>query len=192
MKRSMAVIFTVILMTSLTSCSKDINQEIEKRYRELESYQAKTQLYVSDAYDTKEYLLQGDFQAPDHYRTEVIAPEHLKGTVCVISGDGMWFQSQDTPKVQMERKPTELPFDFVFVADFFQTYFAQGGEATETADGNVILHIQNHGERYRYSCSLELDGKTLLPKTMRTFDQNGAEVLRSEFLEFSLNQPKQE
>ncbi|MBO5363950.1 MAG: outer membrane lipoprotein carrier protein LolA [Clostridia bacterium] len=190
MKKGISVLLTGILMISLTACRGDVSQEIPKRYEKLESYTATVSVTVTGNKGESVYRMQQSYRAPDSYRLEVLEPKNLAGTVTVMTGQTLWFQSGDTPAIPMERAGLEESTDFLFPVEFMNSYLAQNAdqEITENADGIVRLKAPVLGNsRYRFSRSLEIDATSLLPKKMMTYDQDGNEVLRVEFLDFDFN-----
>ena len=185
MKRCIAVFVAVILMMTLTACGQDRNREIDKRYRNLESYTARMQVTVTGNKDESVYELVQTFLAPENYRTEVLSPKELQGTVSITNGDQMYFVGGDAPAVSLTQNRTDGA-DCLSVADFFRSYFDRG--QMEERDGKVLLHVLTENENsWRTSQRMELDAKTLLPETLLVFDRNDNEVLRIEFIDFVPN-----
>ncbi len=183
MKKGMAVLFTVILMTSTAACQKDAGEEIQKRYGEMESYTAVVDLTVTGNKGMREYQLSQSFREPEHYRTEIVKPEHLKGTVSVIDEDKVWFRTQGAPAIELERSSTELPFDVMSVADFFDAYFASEAPELELTETQAVLKIPFEDGTQ----ALQLSLKTWMPECLLVFDSEGKERCRLDFIDFVLD-----
>ena len=179
----MAVLCAVILMTSTAACQKDAGEEIQKRYQEMESYTAVVDLTVTGNKGAREYQLSQSFRRPEHYRTEILKPEHLKGTVSVIDEEKVWFRTQGAPAIELERSSTELPFDVMSVADFFDAYFALGEPEIELTEKQAILQIPFEDG----SQELQLNLKTWMPECLRVFDGEEKERCRLDFVDFVLD-----
>ena len=136
------------------------------------------------------YRMAQSYRAPDAYRLEVLEPENLAGTVSIMNGQKLWLKSGDAPAVPMELAGLEEAADFLFPVEFLGKLFSQTEPPTlvENADGRVLLTAPlESASRYRFSRNLELDARSLLPKTMITYDKDGNEVLRVEFEDFVMN-----
>ncbi len=182
MKRSMTVILSVILMISMTGCSKDYGQEIEKRYGDLENYTTKIRLTINDA----DYELVQSFQSPDTYRSEVLSPKSMRGTVSVITAEEVTLTGGDFSSVTMPRAVKES-LSGLHLKDFFLAYFSIPERQMEvTEDGGILLtHTDAENNPYAAKQVVRLNQKDFTPETMQSYDKDGNEVFRIEYVEFS-------
>lgn len=185
MKRSVTMVFVVILMLTLTACRQDTGRAIDQRYRDLKSYTTQMHVTVTGNKGKSEYQLAQVFLAPNQCRTEVLAPEEWKGTISIVSGEDMHLIGGNAPAVSLKQNRMDA-VDYLSVAEFFHTYFADG--QMEQTDGMVVLRTVTEEETpYRASQMLQLDAKTLLPMAMVVFDHHGNEIIRANYKNFVLD-----
>ncbi len=176
MKKGMTAVCSVILMITLTGCQKEYGQEIAKRYQGIQGYDATVSLKVGEA----EYQLSQTFQAPDTYRTEVLTPRNLKGTVSLVTSDEITFSGGEFPSVTMPRGLSESA-DYMQVKDFFTAYYDETPGSMEVTEDGILL---THTDANRGTQKLWLNQKTLMPEQMQVFNQEGTMVFQIEYLEF--------
>jgi len=178
MRRGMTVFLTVILMISLTACSKDYGQEIEKHYQDIKGYTATVRLTIHGA----EYELLQSYQSPDIYRSEVLSPKNLKGTVSVITADEIRLSGGEFSSVTMPRI-AKASLSYLQLRDFFLAYFSQGDrKLEETEDGGILLtHTENSDSIKQV---MRVNKKTFAPEIMQGYDAEGNEVFKIEYLKF--------
>ncbi len=190
MKRGISAFLVGILMISLTACKGDVSQELPKQFEKMESYTAMATVTVTGNKGDSVYRMKQSYRAPDSYRLDVVEPKNLAGTVTVMTGQKLWFKSGDTPAIPIEKAGLEEVADFLFPVEFIRSYLAssQEQELAKEEDGSVLLKAPiPENSRYRFSRNLELDAKSLTPKTMTTYDEDGNEVVRVEFQDFIMN-----
>lgn len=187
MKKGISVILTVILMMSLIACGGDVNQRVNRRYRNLQSYTARVKVTVTGNKGQQVYQMSQSFRAPDQYRIEILAPERMQGTVCVISGRNIWMRSAGDLAIQMEQGFFQEEKDYLFLQDFLTDYFDREElpELTVNQEGRILLSAPRRGDsKYRFSQNLEIDKSSNLPKFLITYDEDGSEVVRVEYENF--------
>lgn len=191
MKRSISVVLTAVLMIILTACASDsAGEKINKSFKAMEGYTASVKVTVTGSKDTEVYELRQSWKRPDCYRTEVIKPEELCGTVSIRNGDTLYFQGADEPGIQMEYNVTDEGKDFLFLSDFLEEYYAGEVLPELIPDENnlVLLKGARQGtHESRFTQNLWINAENGLPEYLVTYDVKGDEVLRVEFEEFSLN-----
>ncbi len=190
MKKGISVILAGILMISLTACRGDVSQELPKRYEKLKSYTATATVTVTGNKGNSVFRMTQSYRAPDSYRLELMEPKEYLGTAAVQNGQKLWFRRGSDPWIPMESAVLEEGTDFLFPVELIHSYLDRnaGKELAESPEGTLVLKAPvSEGSRYRFSRKLELDGESLLPKTMITYDQDGNEVLRVEYEEFHFN-----
>lgn len=190
MKKSIAVVMTVLLMISVCGCGYDINKRIDKQYKGLESYSARVIVTVPGSGKTETYEMLQNWKRPSFYRSEVLSPEHLRGTVSVINAEGIWLKSGDTDAVRLEPSLENMNTDYMFLSDFFSDYYSK--ENTDSVvvndNGEIVLNSSVRGtNKHRFTQNLRLDAKKLKPISLSAFDDKGTEVLRIEYSEFKAN-----
>ena len=191
MKRGISITWAIMLMLTLACCKpQDVNKEIYKRYHDMKSYTAVVRVAVTGNKGVQEYAIRQDYLAPDCYRTEVLEPENMKGTVTVFHGEKMSFQSAGADAATLQRSISREK-DYLFLPDFLAEYFAAEDTAdhTASADGNqTMLNAAVRGSREeRFTQNLWVDNKTLKPVRLSTFDVDGSEILRVEYESFEWN-----
>lgn len=186
MKKSISVILIVILMISFLGCQKDINNEINKTYRDLQSYTAKVRVTVVGNKGTEEYEM-SQIYSGGRYRVEITKPERMKGTVAILSGDEMWLQSVGEPAIYMEKGFSDEERDYMFIKDFLDEYYSNESLPTLMPDenGRIMMNLQSSGKNERrFNQSLWIDERSKLPVCLVTCDKNGEEVIRVEYISF--------
>ncbi len=195
MKKGISVLIAGILMISLTACQGDVREKITRRYRNMESYTGVAVVTVTGNKGPAVYEIKQSYQKPDSYRLEVLKPEQLSGTVSVRKGDILWLKRGDTKAVPVELTGLEEEMDLFFPVEFLEYVLSteSGSELTENQDGTVLLAApMKEPSRYRFSRKLLLEKKSLLPKIMTVYHQDGSEVFRVEFRDFETNVPLDE
>ena len=190
MRKSIAAVLTVLLMISFTGCGGDINTKINNRYSNLKSYTAQVTVTVLGNGKSESYDFLQSWKSPDKYRSEVISPEHMKGTISIVNQDGIWLKSADAPIIQMEHGMENMNTDYMFLSDFLSDYYAEENlpQLTEDGEGKVLLNAADRGtNQYRFTQNLWIDAKSNLPDKLITFDAKGNEMLRVEYHEFVPN-----
>lgn len=190
MKKGISVLLTGILMISLTACSGDVSGKITKRYQNLESYTATAVVTVNGNKGLSVYEMKQSYKAPDTYRLEVVKPHRLKGTVSLLKGKDLWLRSGESSAIPLELEPLKEETDFLFLSSFMREFFNQEPipELTQGADETILLTAPvKNPNRYRFHQNLVFDGKSLLPKTMITYDKDGNEAVRVEYRDFVRN-----
>ncbi len=190
MKKGISVFLTVILMISLTACKGDVNQEIDKRYRELQSYTAEVKVTVTGNKGPMEYGFYQSYRTPDSYRAEVTKPERMAGTVGIITGQEVWLRGADAPAMKLELGTLDQEMEVLFFSKFLKEYFGQDTlpELVPNQDGWIQLVLPKRGtNRYRFTQDLWIDGKTHLPVCFTTCDMDGNEIVRVEYESFVPN-----
>ncbi len=190
MKKSISAFLVAILMISLTACGGDVNQEIDKRYRELQSYTAESKVTVTGNKGPMEYGVSQSYRAPDSYRAEITKPERMAGTVGVITGQEVWLRGADAPAMKLELGTLDQEMEVLFLLPFLEEYFNQETlpELVPNQDGLVQLILPKRGtDRYRFTQNLWIDAKTHLPVWFVTYDMDGNEVVRVEYESFVPN-----
>ena len=189
MRRGISVLLTVILMMIPVACKTDVNRKIHQRYANLKSYTARVRVSVNGNKGTEVYELSQSFCAPDRYRTEVISPKRMEGTVNVIAGGSMWYRSAGTPAIRMEQGFFQEGRDYLFLHDFLEEYFKESAAPlTENEEGLVLLDAPVRSDQtYRFTQNLWIDAKSNLPRTLVTYDEKGNEMLRVEYEDFVVN-----
>lgn len=188
MKKSIAAVLTVLLMTSAAGCSGgDINTKIDKRYGNLESYTARVRVTVQGSGKSENYEFAQSWKAPDKYKSEILSPEHLKGTVSIINSDGIWLKSGDAPPAKIEQAAGSMSTEYMFLSDFLADYYSEENTEKSEADeeGKILLNAADRGKNSkRFTQNLLIDSKTNMPYRLSTFDIKGNEMLRVEYDEF--------
>ncbi len=177
-------------MISITACQGDVNTEIDKRYRNIKSYTARTRVTVTGNKGVESYELSQSYKAPDSYRTEVITPDSMNGTVSVILGAEIWLRGAKTQAIKIDKGFLEEQKDYLFLIDFLNDYFAQEKLPilTPGQDGKVMLTAPwRSGSSYRFEQKLWIDEKSNLPELLVTYDDKGNETVRVEYLDFVPN-----
>lgn len=186
MKKSISVILIVILMISFSGCKKDINNEINKIYRDLQSYTAKVNVTVVGNKGTEEYEMFQIFSG-GRYRVEITKPERMKGTVVVLSDDEMWLQGAGEPAIYMKKGFSEEERDYMFIRDFLDEYYSGESLPTLISDenGRIMMNLQSNGKNERrFNQCLWIDERSKLPVCLVTCEKNGEEVIRVEYINF--------
>lgn len=187
MKKSISVILIVILMISFSGCKKDINNEINKIYRDLQSYTAKVNVTVVGNKGTEEYEMFQIFSG-GRYRVEITKPERMKGTVVVLSDDEMWLQGAGEPAIYMKKGFSEEERDYMFIRDFLDEYYSGESLPALISDenGRIMMNLQSNGKNERrFNQCLWIDERSKLPVCLVTCDKNGEEVVRVEYISFN-------
>ena len=179
MKR-IAVVLAVIPMIILCGCMGDTGQKIEKRYRNLESYMAEITVEVTGNKGKETYEMIQVYQSPDRYRIEVISPKELAGTVTIVTDEETRLLGGGAPEISFPLNRTDA-VDSLSVSDFFRSYF-DGGQMEETEESVNLSVQQDWGQQV-----LELDKKTLVPKTMWVYGKDGKLRIQAEWNEFELD-----
>lgn len=177
----MTVLCSVILMITLTGCERNYGEEIEKRYRDMENYTAKVCFAVNGA----EYELLQSYQRPDTFRSEVLSPKHLKGTVSEVTPEEFRLTGGNFSSVKLPRTAKES-LAHLQLRDFFLAYYEDGTRLMKvTEDNGILLECKSKGDhRYIDKQVLRLNQKSLLPETLLGYHQDGSEVFRIVYLEF--------
>ena len=186
MRKSISVILIAILMISLAGCKKNINKEIDKIYKDIESYSAVVRVTVAGNKGAEQYEVSQSYKG-GRYRTEVTKPERMKGTLSVISGDEMWLRSAGEPAIYMEKGFSDEQKDYMFIKDFLDEYYSQESLPVLVPDeeGRIMLNLPERGNNEkRFKQSLWIDEKTRIPVCLATYDKNGDEVIRVEYISF--------
>lgn len=189
MKKGIWIFVTAILMMSLTACGGSVSEKIHKRYGSLESYTALVRVTVFGQKDNAVYELSQSWRSPDSYRNEAVQPENIKGTVTVIHDGMLWIRGADAPAIQMDAGIGTKQKDFLFMGEFLEEYYqGEPPELEENEAGWVMLaDTKNKGGEERFVRNLWIDAKSLQPKQLSTYNKEGNEVLRVEYLDFVPN-----
>lgn len=189
-RRCIVLFLTLVLMTSFVGCSGNMNKKIDKRYNGLKSYTATVNVTVLGNGKPETYVMNQAWQAPNLYRSEVIEPEYMRGTVSIINDDGIWLKGGNSSAVKMEAGTESINTEYMFVSDFFSDYFSEEHlqQLSADEDGNYVLNAAERGtNRHRFTQNLIIDGKKCEPVCLATFDDKGNEALRVEFVKFIPN-----
>lgn len=189
MKKSILVVLAFILMISLTSCKRDIDYEINKRYMNLQSYYAKINVTITGNKGKADYDMEQIYQAPDRYKTEVLGPENLKGTAFITDGDGIRLRSESYGEIHIDKGVSE-ELDFMFLGDFLKELYSLGeiGGYIPNNDGEIVLNSVRSGKNsYHFTQSLYINADTYLPIKLITYDSKGNEIIKVEYREFNFN-----
>ncbi len=191
MKKSIAVLAVILLMIGNVGCRADINAELDKRFKDIESYSACVTVTVLGNGKSESFKMQQTWKAPDKYKSEITEPEHMKGTVSVINADGIWLKIGDAPPVRMEQGTESMNTEYMFISDFLKDYYAEehADKLVEDSEGKVMLNASTRGtNKKRFTQNLSVDVRhKYMPDKLQTFDSKGNEVLRVEFEKFTPN-----
>lgn len=190
MNKSISVVLTVILMITFTSCKKDVNSEINKRYMNMESYSARADVTVTGNKSVETYKVYQAWRNPSDYRLEILSPENMKGTVYIFKDGVMKYKSRDFKSSELSKSYTDGEYDFIDLADFLKKVYESGNTSgfIENADGKIVITSSGNNERKdRFSQTLVIDGKSYKPESMSTFNIKGDEVLRVSYTDFEIN-----
>ncbi len=189
MKKGISVLLAGILMISLTACQRDVSKRIFKKYQDLESYRVTADVTVHGNKGSSVYEMNQSYRAPDSYRVDIVKPEHLVGTTSV-STEGKLRLKRDDRVEEIQLFAGREETDILFPDGLLREFLARDPlpELTEGEDGTILLTgVIANGNSYRMSQNLMLDGKSLLPKRLITYNKDGDEVFRVEYRDFELN-----
>lgn len=189
MNKSISVVLTVILMITLTSCKKDVNSEINKRYMNMESYSACADIVVTGNKSTETYEVYQAWRNPSDYRLEILSPENMKGTVYIFKDGAMKYKSRDFKANELTKTPTSDEHDFTDISDFFKRVYESGNTSgfVENSEGKIVINVKGNGDKDRFSQTLVIDGKSYKPESMSAYNIKGDEVLRVNYTDFEIN-----
>ena len=189
MNKSISVVLTVILMITVTSCKKDVNSEINKRYMNMESYSARADITVTGNKSTETYEVYQAWRNPTDYRLEILSPENMKGTVYIFKDGIMKYKSRDFKSNELSKSQLNGEYDFADIADFFKRVYESGNTSgfVENSEGKIVVTAKGNGKKDRFSQTLVIDGKLYTPESLTTFNIKGDQVLRVSYTDFKLN-----
>lgn len=195
MKRGIAAIMSVILMTTLASCGitsgHDAYKEIYKRYNAMESFRAAAEITVKNERTENTYFVRQAYAAPDRFSMTVEEPAELAGSGYVF-GNGEVVLKSGFGHNETLTGFSPSSRSAVFLVDFFEEYYRSEDAYVETLgksnpDETVMSCMPSDGDKNRFSQSLWIDNKTFLPIRLETYDSNGNMTVRVKFVEFERN-----
>lgn len=195
MKRGISVLLTAILMISLAACGGDENRKIVQRYGDLKSYTARIRLTVAGNRGTGEYVLSQSYRPEDSYRTEVVEPERMAGTVWVIHQGEIWFRDGNAPAILMDGSEVREQQSILSLADFCRRAFSEDtiADVVPQEDGTVMIpSVCSGGTRQHFSQCLWIDRRSNLPIALVTYDHKGNETVRVTYEDFVPEAPLEE
>ena len=189
MNKSISVILTVILMITFTSCKKDVNSEMNKRYMNMGSYSACASVTVTGNKSAENYEVYQVWRSPSDYRFEILNPENIKGTVYIYKDGVMKYKSRDFKSDELNKSQAGSEYDFTDIADFFKRVYESGNTSgfVINSDGKIIVTANGNGEKDRFSQTLVIDGRSYKPESLITYNIKGDEVLRVSYTDFEIN-----
>lgn len=183
-------------MISFSACKGGIKHDAYKRvyekYNDINAFTAEAEITVKSNLTTNTYKVVQYYLAPDNFKMEIVSPESLKGTgytfcegkVTMYSNDGNTYSLSDY-----------VPEDknYVFINHFFESYYKSEDAFVETSggigeDSTVFKNILTENNPERYSQSVWINNKSLLPEKLVTCNMDGEEVLSVEFKSFSFEE----
>ncbi|WHH58095.1 hypothetical protein [Petroclostridium sp. X23] len=199
MKRCKYFLLLLTLMTILCSCGNndeiaDTYTRIYEKYKDIESYKCEMFMNITSNRTVRQYRLKQYYKAPDNYKVEMLEPEEVKGLVTVYSSGNV-----TTLHPEIKGKFTLLNFNpigesYVFLPDFFEAYY-KSEKTSVTASGEkegryTLLKADIPGSSiYRFSQSLWIENKLLLPHRMEIYDINNKPVISIRFIDIEFDVP---
>ena len=198
MKKASAVVITLILMLSLTSCrggsvSHDNYKKIYDVYSNIESFTAEAEITVKSNLTENTYSVKQYYLAPDNYKMEILSPANLSGTGYSFCDGRINMQSSYGEVFSLE---DYVPEDksYVFINDFFEGYyksedaFVETGKTSLNDECTVLKNVLSEGNPYRYSQCMWISNRDFTPRKLVTYDMDNNEVLTVIYKKFSINE----
>ena len=196
LKRSILAI-AMILMMILTSCGEsvikhDVYTEIYERYTKLESYTAEATVKVVSNLTENEYRIRQYYQSPNKYRIDVLDADGTESVTYIFSDGTVYMRHQSVdPEIMENYIPNDK--NYMFIPDFFEGYYKSQSTSVTASSSlgseQVCLNSTLSGSNsFRFSQSLWMDKKTMLPLKLVTYDVNNEPVVTVEFTDFKLDE----
>lgn len=195
MKKSIWMVFILILMTSLAACNgsseHSVHKGIYQRYSNLTSFYSEAKVTVFSRNTKSVYHVRQFFKAPDNFALFIDSPEEVAGSGYILK-DGKFTlnsgfgQNQNADILFPEEKNT------LFLCDFFEEYYKSEESAEKVTSApldkstTLTCFIPN-GKKDRFVQNLKIDNKTFLPIELITYDIDQNPVVMLEFNDFKRN-----
>ena len=196
MKRCIAVIMSVILMTSFASCGKkdmqDVYRESYKRLSNMRSYYAEANVVVKNERSENLYHVRQFYKAPDMYSVVVDAPETIGGSGYVFKGNDVLVKS-GFGKNELLTVNSPDKRNLSCIVDFIEGYSRDEESTVSVAGGafgdkaTVLKYKVNNGDGKYFIQRLWIDNKTYLPIKLETYDAGGKVMVSVRYGKFILN-----
>ena len=195
MKKSIiAALSAFVLMISLCGCGFDkdehLNKEIHKKYYDMKAFTTKVEVVSENSQAKDKYTARQWYSKPDKFAIEVIEPKEYIGSGYKIIGDEIVILSNGGKTFSAFNLKTK-GYSSISVADFFEEYFKNGKSVPQGLDQQsqeVILSIDlPEADNNQTRQKLWLDGKTLLPVKLVTYDAEEKPRVTVNFLDFDIN-----
>jgi len=196
MKKSIsALVFAVILMTSLCSCkgnsTHDSYKEIYKRYNNMESFSATAEITFNNGQTSVCSTVKQLYKAPESFVLTVISPETSAGFGYSIHNDRIFIKS---PSGQMADFDIISPKErsAVDLSSFFKEYYKSEETAVATSkslsgETTVLSCYLPQPDQQRFLQRLWIDNKTYLPIKLETYNAKEEAIITVIYTEFERN-----
>lgn len=183
------------MLMMISACAGGVKHDTYKavyeKYNAIKSFEAEAEITVKTDKTANTYTVKQYFLAPDNYKTEITAPEAMKGIGYSLSEGKLSLNSSDGEKYSLDDySPDDR--SYVFINDFFAEYYKSEETAVETAGGKmggctVLKNALQNTNPYRHSQTIRINNNDFTPESLTTYDIDGNEVICVRYKSFTYN-----
>ena len=167
-------------------------EKIMGELENLENYQAVTEVSYRSNKNINTYTVKQFARSTGQYRTEVIGPEHVAGTILIADGAQLHQINTRLGLSQITAYEPLKDRSILLLTNFIQNK----NENTIISEEETIttLHniLENSNNPYLHSQRLVIDNETLRPITLTTYDINDKPRVILAYTEIFFNIPLEE
>lgn len=156
-------------------------EKIYEKYSNLNFFEAEAEVSVKSSLGTNTYTVKQYYLSPNNYKTEVVAPENLKGTGYSFCDGKLYLKFPEDEKISLGDYVSEDK-SYVFINDFFEEYYKSESSLAETkgtvkSNSTLLKYTLSDKNPKRHSQSLWINNSSFLPEKLVTYDIDKNEVI---------------
>lgn len=177
LKLLLVIVGTIVLITGCSNLTKEeVLVKTQEKLNNIKTYQCRVEVEVfgnkgSQLYEIRQSYKEGSF------RLESLSPTHLEGKVVIIKDNRAKIYHPNIKQSTIIDNFTQKREECIFLGDFLTWNFQENMEVIETTEQDqdyIVLKKEiDQGNFYHNNQCLWIEKKTLLPRFIKIYDEEG-------------------